>query len=181
MYKRYVKRILDIIFSLILLIGLSPLIILTGLIVYLELGKPIVFTQKREGKNKKPFTMYKFRTMDFNEEETRENRMTKKTKFLDKYRFNELLQLINVLKGDMSLVGPRPFIPHEPLPKSPEKERYLIRPGITGLAQAKGGRNISHEKKLEYDVIYYKNISFLLDLKIVIMTPISMLKENKIS
>ena len=96
--------------------------------------------------------------------------------YVDKYKFNELPQLFNVLKGDMSLVGPRPFIPGDILPKKPYKERYYVRPGMTGLAQINGGRYISHEKKLEYDVIYNDKISFLLDLKILILTPFRIIK-----
>lgn len=177
MYRKYIKRILDIIISTILIIVLSPLFLITAILVFIELKRPIIFKQLREGKNKKPYVMYKFRTMDFNEQEIREKRMTKVTSVLDKYRLNELPQLINVLKGDMSLVGPRPFIPNEPLPKQPSKERYYVKPGMTGLAQVSGGRNITHEKKLEYDIIYYNNISFWLDLKIIIKTPIELIKE----
>jgi len=177
MYKKYIKRLLDIIISAILIVILSPLFLITAILVLIELKRPIIFKQLREGKNKKPYTMYKFRTMNFNEQAPREKRMTKVTAILDKYKFNELPQLINVLKGDMSLVGPRPFIPNEPLPKQPGKERYYVRPGMTGLAQVSGGRNITHEKKLEYDSIYYNNISFFLDLKIIIKTPIQLLKE----
>lgn len=177
MYRVCGKRLLDFVFSLLLIIILSPIFLITALIVYFELGKPVIFKQLREGRNKKEFTMYKFRTMDFNEDAPREERMTKVTAFLDKYKFNELPQLINVLKGDMSIVGPRPFIPLEPLPKKPPKERYLVRPGMTGLAQVSGGRHISHNKKLEYDMVYYKNLSFLLDLKILIKTPLEILKK----
>lgn len=176
MYRKYIKRLLDIIFSFSFIVILSPLFLITGFLVWIELGFPIFFLQLREGKNKKAYTMYKFRTMVPDTSLERDERMTKITAFLDKYRFNELPQLFNVLKGDMSLVGPRPFIPGEVLPKAPMKERYYVKPGMTGLAQAKGGRHISHNKKLEYDVIYYEKLSFWLDLKIILLTPISLIK-----
>lgn len=177
MYRVFGKRLLDIMISFLLIIVLSPVFLFTSIIVYLELGFPIIFKQLREGKNKHSFVMYKFRTMDFRENKKREERMTKKTSFLDKYKFNELPQLFNVLKGDMSLIGPRPFIPEEPLPKKPFKERYLVKPGMTGLAQVKGGRTISHNKKLYYDKIYYEKLSFLLDLKIFLLTPLKIIKK----
>lgn len=176
MYKNYIKRILDIILSIVLIIILSPIFIISALLVFISLGKPIIFKQTREGKNKKPYTMYKFRTMNFNENMNREDRMTPITSFLDKYKFNELPQLLNVLKGDMSLVGPRPFIPGDPLPKKPCKERYQVKPGMTGLSQITKGRYITHEEKLECDIIYTKKISFLFDLKIIILTPITIIK-----
>ena len=176
MYRNYIKRLLDIILSLVFIIVLSPLFVITGLLVFIELGFPIIFKQEREGLHKKTFIMYKFRTMNFNTEQEREERMTKITKFLDIIKFNELPQLFNVLKGDMSLVGPRPFIPGDELPKKPSYERYLVRPGMTGIAQINGGRRITHNQKLRYDIIYNDKISFMLDLKILILTPIRILK-----
>lgn len=178
MYRNYIKRLFDIMLSLILIIALSPLFIITGLLVFFELGSPIIFKQQREGFRRKTFIMYKFRTMDFNTEAKREERMTKITGFLDKFKFNELTQLINVLKGDMSLVGPRPFIPGDKLPKKPPKERYMVKPGMTGLAQINGGRYITHNQKLRYDIVYNEQISFLLDLKILLLTPIRILKDR---
>ena len=177
MYRNYIKRLFDIILSIILLIILSPIFIIVAIITYIELGSPIIFKQIREGKNKKEFTMLKFRTMDFNEGADRESRMTKVTSFFDKIKANELMQLFNVIKGDMSIVGPRAFIPGDILPKKPPKQRYYVKPGMTGLAQVNGGRYITHNKKLEYDVIYNNEISFLLDLKIVIKTPYRIIKD----
>ena len=173
MYKDIVKPTLDFVISLILLIIFFPLIVITVVITILDLGFPIYNRRRlREGKNKKIFTMYKIRTKTmptskngYKEEYTRISRI------IDKFRLNELPQLINVLKGDMSLVGPRPFIPGDDLPEGEISEnRYNVKPGITGLAQVNGGRNILHKEKLKYDDIYYNNISFILDLKIIIKT-----------
>lgn len=177
MYRNCIKRILDIIFSLLFIIVLFPIFLIVGFITLLELGSPIIFKQVREGISKKEFVMLKFRTMDFDENKDRNERMTRVTSFFDKVKLNELPQLFNVLKGDMSLVGPRAFIPGDKLPKKPPKERYYVRPGMTGLAQVEGGRYISHNKKLEYDIIYNEKISFFLDLKIVVMTPFRIYKD----
>lgn len=177
MYKKYIKRILDIIVSTLLMIILFPFFIITYLLVKVSLGSPVIFKQEREGLNKKPYVMYKFRVMDFNYSAKREERMNKIGKFLDICKLNELPQLFNVLKGDMSIVGPRPFIPGDSLPTEPPKERYLVRPGMTGLAQVNGGIFISHNKKLEYDVIYANNVSFWLDLKILIKTPFKIISD----
>lgn len=179
MYRKYIKRLIDFILSLILIIILSPLFIITGILVLLGLGFPIIFKQEREGMDKKTFIMYKFRTMNWNIGDTREERLTKVTKIIDILKLNELPQLFNVLKGDMSLVGPRPFIPKDNLPIEPPKERYMVRPGMTGLAQVRGGRSISHKRKLEYDVIYNQEISFILDFIIIILTPIKIIKDYK--
>lgn len=176
MYRKYIKRLLDIILSLVLIIVLSPLFLITLILVLIDVGTPVIFKQTREGMHKKPYTMYKFRIMDFNYDAPRETRMTKLGKFLDVYKFNELPQLINVLKGDMSLVGPRAFIPGDPLPKKPPKERYFVRPGLTGLAQVNGVRQISHEDKIKYDILYHEQISFWTDLKIILKTPIALIK-----
>jgi len=176
MYRSYGKRIFDIIVSLILIIILFPVFLLVSLIVFFSLGFPIFFTQKREGKNKKPFTIYKFKILKNGETIRSKETMPKITKFLDDYKFNELPQLFNVLKGDMSLVGPRPFMWADNLPAAPNKERYYLKPGMTGLAQINGGRKITHNKKLEYDIIYNKDISLFLDLKILFLTPFRILR-----
>lgn len=152
--------------------------IIVALSLYINLGKPF-WNQKRlrEGLNKKPYTMYKFRTriLDTYDKPYRE-RYTKFSYFIDRSRLNELPQLFNVLKGDMSIVGPRPFIPGEHIPEEAPKERYMVKPGMTSLAFIKGGRQISHENKLKYDIVYYDNLSFFLDLKIFLLTPIAIFK-----
>lgn len=173
MYKNYIKPFLDFVISLILLVILFPLLIITTIITVIDLGFPIHNRlQKREGKGKKEFVMYKIRTKTM---PTKSNgykeEYTKISKIIDRFRLNEIPQLINVIKGDMSLVGPRPFIPGEKLPEGRISEkRYKMRPGITGLAQIHGGRTITHKEKLKYDEVYYDNISFKLDVKIVFKT-----------
>lgn len=167
MYRKIFKPLLDFVLSFILILLLWPLMLIVALITYIDLGAPIYNTlRKREGKNRKPYIMYKFRTKKLGTEYNPQ--YTKVSKMIDRFRFNELPQLFNVLKGEMSLVGPRPFIPGEDLPDGEvSQKRYMIRPGITGLAQVSGGRSITHEEKLKYDEIYYDNMSFWLDLKIV--------------
>ena len=178
MYRKYIKRLLDIVLSIFFIIITFPLMIIVALSLLINLGTPL-WNQKRlrEGLNKKPFKMYKFRTriMDTYDKPYKE-RYTKFSYFIDRTHLNELPQLFNVLKGDMSLVGPRPFIPGEPLPSKPPKERYLVRPGMTSLAVLHGLGKITHEKKLEDDKEYYKRISFLLDLKIFLLTPFAIIK-----
>ena len=173
MYQKCIKRLLDFILSFMLIIILSPLMLVVALIVLIDLGFPLFNElREREGMNKKAFIMYKFRTKKLNSKGGRSGQCyTKISSFLDRFRLNELPQLFNVLVGDMSLVGPRPFIPGEKLPPGEiSPKRYLVRPGITGLAQVNGGRNITHKQKLKYDVIYYDNLSFKEDLIIILKT-----------
>jgi len=176
MYRKYVKPTLDFVVSLLLILLLWPVMLIIAVITYIDLGAPIYnMIRKREGKHRKTFLMYKFRTKKLGTEHNPE--YTKIINIIDKLRLNELPQLFNVLKGDMSLVGPRPFIPGEELPSGEvSHKRYMIRPGITGLAQVNGGRGISHKKKLEYDIIYYDNMSFMLDVKIILKTFFQIIK-----
>ncbi len=179
MYRKYIKRLLDFIISLILFIILFPLILIVGIITLIDLGRPLFNHRKqKEGMNHKVFTMYKFRTSLPKPNVTDDKIFTKVSRIIDASRLNELPQLINVIKGDMSLVGPRPFIPGDTtLPDMPISEkRYLVRPGITGLFQIRGG---THEDKLKCDIEYYDNLSFLLDLKIILLTPIAVIREIK--
>lgn len=178
MYRKFFKPLLDFILSLILILLLWPLMFVIAIITYVDLGSPIYNTiRKREGKNKKTYIMYKFRTKKLGTEYNPQ--YTKVSRVIDKLRLNELPQLFNVLKGEMSLVGPRPFIPGEVLPDGKvSQKRYMIRPGITGLAQVSGGRNITHEEKLKYDEIYYDNMSFWLDFKIICKTLLELLEVN---
>lgn len=177
MYKNVIKPILDFIISLILLIILSPILLIAIILTVIDLGFPIYNRQRlREGKGKKTFVMYKLRTKT---KPTKENgyteEYTKISRVIDKFRINEIPQLINVLKGDMSLVGPRPFIPGEKLPEGKiSPKRYMVKPGLTGMAQVNGGRAITHKQKLKYDEIYYDNLSFMTDLKIIVETIIEL-------
>lgn len=173
MYEKYFKRLFDIVISIILIIVLLPIMFLTAIVLLINLGLPISYEIKfREGKNKKIFIMYKLRTRkEYKHKSSNEATYTKISYMVDKLRLNELPQLFNVLKGDMSLVGPRPFIPGDTLPIGEiSYKRYLLRPGLTGLAQINSPRTISHKKKLEYDIIYYDNLSFKNDLKIILKT-----------
>jgi sugar transferase EpsL len=170
------KRLFDIIISLILLILFSPLMIIIGCLVRWKLGSPVFFKQMRPGLHGKPFYFYKFRTMT---NQTDSNgrllsdaeRLTSVGLFLRKYSLDELLQLFNVLKGDLSLVGPRPLLMDYLLLYNAEQaRRHEVKPGITGWAQVNGRNAISWEEKFVLDVWYVDNYSFLLDIKIIFIT-----------
>ncbi len=174
MYRKIVKPTLDFIFSLLLIIVLSPIMLIVAIVTFIDLGLPLHnLLREREGKNKKTYIMYKFRTKALDPDgTTNSNTYTKVSRFIDKTRLNELPQLFNILFGQMSFVGPRPFIPgeSEQFKDIMHEERYKMKPGVTGLAQINGGRAISIKRKLDYDVEYYNQMSFLLDLKIIVIT-----------
>ncbi len=174
MYRKIVKPTLDFLFALLLILILWPLMGIVALITWIDLGLPLHnLLREREGKNKKTYIMYKFRTKALDSDgHTFSNTYTKVSRFIDKTRLNELPQLFNILFGQMSFVGPRPFIPGESdkFKDIIDPKRYMMRPGVTGLAQINGGRSISTKTKLKYDVEYYDNMSFWLDLKIVFIT-----------
>ena len=176
MYKKYIKRILDIILSLIAIIITLPIFLIVGILILIFIGQPAIFRQKRPGKNEKIFTMYKFRTMTNKKDEDGnllpdELRLTKLGKFLRKTSLDEIPEFINILKGDMSLVGPRPLLV-EYLPYYTEEEhhRHDVRPGLTGLAQVNGRNNLDWDKRLKKDIEYVNNITFINDVKIIIDT-----------
>ncbi|HJG38185.1 MAG TPA: sugar transferase [Staphylococcus saprophyticus] len=189
-YQCFLKRLLDIIISLILIILLILPCLFIGFAVLITSGKPILFSQKRVGKNNQLFMIYKFRTM---KQDAPHELATSKIKMANKYMtplgmflrktsIDELPQLLNVLKGDMSLVGPRPLIPSE---TKINKKRYNlgiynILPGITGLAQVNGRDAVDDEKKLYYDLFYLKNMNFKFDCYIVFKTFITVLKRENI-
>jgi len=178
MYK-YIKRFLDIILSLILILLLSPIILLIAIVLLVTLKKQIIYKQLREGKDKKTFTMYKFRTMIIDTSIPDKDRITKFGRILRNLSVDELPQLFNVLKGDMSLIGPRPFIVGEPLPSDYiDPIRYSVKPGMTGYAQIHGKRKLSHKDKIKYDVEYAKNYSFVLDIKIILLTAFNVIQKN---
>ena len=176
MYQKYIKRLLDIILSLIAIIITLPIFLITGILVLIFLGKPAIFRQKRPGKNEKIFTMYKFRTMSNKKDKDGnllpdELRLTKLGKFLRKTSLDEIPEFINILKGDMSFVGPRPLrVDYLPLYNKEQRHRHDIRPGLTGLAQVSGRNNITWSEKFKYDLDYISNITFLNDLKIILLT-----------
>ena len=170
------KRLFDLLISLFLIIAFCWLIIIVAFLVRVKLGKPIVFTQPRPGKNGKVFNVYKFRSMTDERDEQGELlsddlRLTKFGQLLRKLSLDELPQLFNVLKGDMSFVGPRPLlVEYLPLYNERQARRHEVRPGITGWAQVNGRNAISWEQKFEYDVWYVENQSIMLDLKILFLT-----------
>lgn len=171
------KRLVDIILSLVLIIITLPITLIVLLITYIDIGKPLIDIRiPREGLYKKPFYMYKIRTRVY--DKNWNSTYTKISKRIDDMGLNEIVQLFNVLKGDMSFVGPRAFIQGEELPEGKISEkRYLVKPGITGLAQVTGGRYKGHKYKLKCDEIYYDNFGFLQDAKILLLTPIEILKQ----
>ena len=176
MYKNYIKRILDIIYSLGFILCFWWVYILVAILVRVKLGSPVIFKQQRPGLNGKVFTMYKFRSMtDARDRDGKllsdEERLPKFGKLLRATSLDEIPEFFNILKGDMSLVGPRPLLVQY-LERYNERQarRHEVRPGITGWAQVNGRNAISWEQKFEYDVEYVENCSFLLDMKIIFMT-----------
>ena len=185
MYAKYIKRGLDFVLSLLALIGLSPIMLIVYILVRIKLGKPAIFKQKRPGKNEKLFTLYKFRTMTDEKDENGkllpdEIRLTKFGKFLRSTSLDEFPQFVNVLKGDMSLVGPRPYLPRE------EKDMgyyyYYItqcKPGITGLWQVSGRSELCFDERLDLDLQYYKeDVGVLNNLGLAAKTVIKTLKKE---
>lgn len=176
MYKKYIKRAADFILALIAVIILLPVYIILVLFVKGYLGSPILFCQERPGKDEKIFKMYKFRSMTDKKDENGnllpdEIRLTKFGRFLRSTSLDELPELLNIIKGDMSIVGPRPLlVRYLPRYNDVQRHRHDVRPGLTGLAQVNGRNAISWEEKFKYDIEYVNNISLLLDIKIILQT-----------
>ena len=175
-YKKYGKRLLDLCISVPLCIVLSPIMGIIALLVAVKLGRPVLFTQNRPGYKEKIFKMYKFRSMT-DERDSKgellpdEVRLTSFGKCLRSTSLDELPELFNILKGDMSLVGPRPLlVQYLPLYNKSQRRRHNVKPGITGLAQINGRNSISWEEKFEYDVQYVETLSFRNDIDILFKT-----------
>lgn len=175
-YEKYVKRFFDIILSLFALILLSPVMLIVAILVRTKLGSPVIFCQERPGKNERIFKLYKFRSMTDKRDEKGELlpdevRLTKFGKLLRSTSLDELPELWNILRGDMSIVGPRPLlVKYLPLYNEVQKHRHDVRPGLTGWAQVHGRNTISWEEKFEYDVWYVEHLSFAIDVKTVFLT-----------
>ena len=178
-YRKFLKRAIDFILSLGAIILLIPVLIIVAILVRFKLGSPVLFKQKRPGLQEKIFTMYKFRTMTDEKDEKDENgellpdsvRLTKFGKMLRATSLDELPELFNILKGDMSIVGPRPLlIQYLELYSEHQKRRHEVRPGLTGRAQVNGRNTISWQEKFNLDVEYVDHISFIGDIKIILLT-----------
>lgn len=186
MYKKYVKRILDILISLVGLIILSPIFLIVAILVKIKLGSPIFFKQERPGKDEKIFKLYKFRSMSDKKDENGKllpdkERLTKFGKILRSTSLDELPELFNILKGDMSLIGPRPLaVCYLPYYNEKEKHRHDVRPGLTGLAQINGRNALNWEERFAYDIEYINNITFMNDMKIFFKTFIKVFKKEDI-
>lgn len=186
MYAKYIKRILDFTLSLVALIILMPLMFILWILVRIKLGKPAIFKQQRPGKNEKIFTLYKFRTMTDEKDENGkllpdEKRLTKFGKMLRSTSLDELPELINIIKGDMSIVGPRPQLVRDMVfMTEQQRKRHKVRQGLTGLAQINGRNNITWEQKINYDLEYINNVSFKNDCKIILKTIEKVFKRENI-
>lgn len=176
MYRKYFKRLFDVICSLLALIVLSPVLLVTAILVRFKLGSPVIFRQERPGLHEKIFTLYKFRTMTDQKDEqgnllSDEVRLTKFGKMLRSTSLDELPELWNILKGDMSIVGPRPLLErYIPLYTAEQRKRHQVRPGLTGLAQVNGRNELDWEQKFQLDTEYTMRITFISDIKIILQT-----------
>ena len=187
MYKNFIKPVIDFVLALVGFLFLSPVFVMVTIgLFFANDGKPFFF-QLRPGKNGKIFKIIKFKTMTDKKDENGNllpdaDRLTKIGSFVRKASLDEIPQLLNVIKGDMSLVGPRPLLPkYLELYNDFQRRRNEVKPGITGWAQVNGRNSISWEKKFEYDVWYVDNVSFLLDIKILILTVLKVVKSEGIN
>lgn len=180
-YKKYGKRIIDIILSIILLVLLCIPSLIISVAILMEKNGKVIYKSERVGKNGRIFKIYKFRSMVEPNKQNQKCTVTKVGKILRKTSLDEIPQFINVIKGDMSIVGPRPWIPeYYKYFDNEQKKRLSVLPGITGLAQVKGRNSINVLKKIEYDLLYIDNISLLNDTKIVLKTIPTVLKKDEI-
>jgi undecaprenyl phosphate N,N'-diacetylbacillosamine 1-phosphate transferase len=176
LYRRFVKRPMDFMLSFTAIIVLSPILLVVAILVRTKLGSPVLFKQQRPGVNEEIFMMYKFRTMTDERDDNgallpNEMRHTKFGRFLRSTSLDELPELFNILKGDMSIIGPRPLlVEYLPLYNAHQKRRHEVRPGLSGLAQATGRNSLSWGEKFELDVEYVDSVSLTSDIKIIMLT-----------
>lgn len=186
-YERVFKRVLDVVCALLALTVFCWLYALVALLVRIKVGSPVLFRQERPGKDEKVFQLFKFRTMtDARDSEGNllpdDERLTKFGRFLRKTSLDELPEAFNILRGDMSIVGPRPLlVSYLPWYTEEEKHRHDVRPGLTGLAQVNGRNYLDWDRRLAFDVAYVKHISFSADVRIVMKTVLSVLKQSDIA
>lgn len=192
MYNKYIKRLLDILLVMVFILPLLIIGILFSLLIRLDTKGKVFFKQERLGKNGKVFKIYKFRTMIENAEKVgtgiftndEDPRITKVGHLLRKTSLDELPQIINIVKGEMSFVGPRPPVTYHPYKyedyDSEKVMRFNVKPGVTGLAQAYGRNTLTWDERIEYDVKYVKKVSFFLDCKIILKTIMSVIKKENI-
>lgn len=186
MYRKYFKRPLDFVLSLIAIIVLSPVFVVVGLLVRVKLGSPVLFKQERPGLNEKIFVMYKFRTMTDEKNQKGKllidsKRLTRFGRILRATSLDELPELYNILRGDMSIIGPRPLaVQYLPYYNYEEKARHSIRPGLSGLAQINGRNTSNWEERFSYDIRYINNVTFFGDLNIIIKTLGKAIKRSDI-
>lgn len=187
MYQEHIKSLGDKFFALVFLIVLSPVLIIVGILIYFKLGHPVFFRQERPGLNGKIFKIIKFRTMNNlldkkGELLPDEDRLNGIGKIVRVFSLDELPQLFNVLRGEMSFIGPRPLlIEYLPLYNKEQQKRHDVKPGITGWAQVNGRNTISWEEKFNYDIWYVDHLSFKLDMKIIWMTLSKVIKRRDIN
>lgn len=184
MYKNYIKRCMDFLLALCGIIVLSPILFVLAVLVRVKLGSPVLFHQERPGRHEKIFKLYKFRSMT-DERDAQGNllpdevRLTRFGKLLRSTSLDELPELFNILKGDMSLIGPRPLlVRYLPYYTEEERHRHDVRPGLTGLAQVNGRNALGWEDRFKYDLYYVEHLNFLLDIKIIAMTAGKVLKRS---
>ena len=187
MFYLKIKYFFDTLFAICGIFFLSPLIIIIAILIKIKLGSPIFFIQKRPGLREKIFPLIKFRTMNNKKDEDGnllddDKRLTSFGKWLRATSIDEIPTLINIVKGDMSFVGPRPLLKeYLDLYSQIESKRHMVNPGLTGLAQINGRNNLSWKKKFEYDILYVNNVSFFLDLKIFFLTFLKVIKREGIN
>lgn len=187
LYEKFFKRFLDLIFGILLLTFFSWLYLIIAILVRVKLGSPILFTQERPGKNEKIFKLYKFRTMTDKRDENGEllpdkYRLTKFGKLLRASSLDELPEVFNIIKGDMSIIGPRPLlVKYLPFYKENERIRHQVRPGLTGLAQVNGRNYLMWDDRLALDIKYVEHISFVGDLNILLITVLKVIKKSDVA